>query len=178
MEQKLFTINELSKLSSNNVVECKFVEASRINLDANKVFKELVKIDRSGVGGIQPEYVWEYAKYHTDSELHKGVDWDINSAAKKYQLQQIHQIIYNLRVVKVRALNSDDTSMCIKVNFQPYTHLSTSKGYDSTFRIVSDVGKYEQLKRDAYRDLLHWQQKYLGIVELKEVFEAIDKLQI
>ena len=106
------------------------------------------------------------------------MDWDINSAAKKYQLQQIHQIIYNLRVVKVRALNSDDTSMCIKVNFQPYTHLSTSKGYDSTFRIVSDVGKYEQLKRDAYRDLLHWQQKYLGIVELKEVFEAIDKLQI
>lgn len=175
----IFTVCDIgTKFTEDNIQECKFVKGSRIKLDANKVCNELFEIKYNYETGVQDENVWDYAKEHVNSEIHKGIDWNEKSAAKKYQLQQIHQIIYNLRVVALTTKTGVGAKQVIKVNFQPFTHISTEKGYTDTFTIISNVDKYEQLKRDAYRDLLHWQQKYLGIVELKEVFEVIDKLQI
>lgn len=175
----IFTICDIgTKFTEDNIQDCKFVSGSRITLNANKVCSELFEVKRMYETGVQDENVWNYAKEHPNSEIHKGVDWNEKSAAKKYQKQQIHQIIYNLRVVALTSETETGEKQVFKVNFQPFTHISIEKGYTDTFTIISNEDKYEQLKKDAYRDLLHWQQKYLGIVELKEVFDAIDKLQI
>lgn len=177
MKEKMLYETDIKGLTEGNVSKCEFVKASRIKLDANKVYKEFVVINKE-YGNLQDEVVWQYAKDNETSELHKGVEWDKDIASKKYQLQQIHQIIYNLRVVTITTSDKNDKPITYKVNFQPYTHLSNAKGYSSTFEIISNEDKYEQLKRDAYRDLLYWQEKYKSVLEMKDIFDAIDKLQI
>lgn len=177
MEEKMLYDLDIKELSEGNVTKCEFVKASRIKLDANKVFSEFVEINAE-FGNLQDENIYLYAENNKSSEIYKGLEWNDTIAGKKYRLQQIHQIVYNLRVVTITASDNNDKPVTYKVNFQPYTHLSNAKGYSSTFRIVSNEDTYEQLKKDAYKDLLYWQQKYISIIELKDIFDAIDRLQI
>jgi hypothetical protein len=66
----------------------KFKEGSHINLDAEKVHKELNKIGEC----LTPEKVVEYARKE-NSELHKGFEWDDSIAAGKFRKEQARHII-------------------------------------------------------------------------------------
>ena len=154
----------------------KFREGCRINLDAEKTHLELEQIRLHNENNqLKPEEVVEYAKQHKDSELHKGFEWDTEKAAYQYNLIQARQIIYNIRIIKTEDNNVDNTK---KIEYTPYTHLDTISGYKSIIEVYKNEDDYEQLKQQAYRDLLYWERKYQNIIEFEIIFKDIENLKI
>ncbi len=152
-----------------------FKKGSRINLNAEKTYEELQTIKRNNISNIlEPPEVVEYARNNPQSELHKGFEWNDSKAAEQYRLQQARQIIYNIRIIQVE----DDVNVDVAktVEYIPYTHLDTISGYKSTIEVYKNEEDYEQLKQQAYRDLLYWSKKYNNIVEFKQIFEDIENL--
>lgn len=161
----------------------KFTSGSRINLDANKVYKELCEIQNNNEeGNLLPEEVLEWAKNHPLSELYKGIDWDDSIAAQKWRLQQCTKIIYNIRIVpgssNMEDIKEDNTPLRQDIQIVPFMHIDGVRGYQSTVQIVNNEDKYDQLKKQAYRDLESWRSKYQMITELKDLFDEIDTLLI
>lgn len=152
-----------------------FKKGSRINLNAEKTYEELQTIKRNNISNIlEPPEVVKYARNNPQSELHKGFEWNDSKAAEQYRLQQARQIIYNIRIIQVE----DDVNVDVAktVEYIPYTHLDTISGYKSTIEVYKNEEDYEQLKQQAYRDLLYWSKKYNNIVEFKQIFEDIENL--
>lgn len=151
-----------------------FRKGSRINLDAKKTHLELEQIRLNNKDNqLKPEEVLEYARNNIDSELHKGFEWDMEKAAYQYNLQQARQIIYNIRIIK---LDDNKVNNTKKIEYIPYTHLDTIEGYKSTIEVYKNKIDYEQLKNQAYRDLLYWKKKYENIIEFENIFKEIDNL--
>ena len=149
-----------------------FRKGSRINLDAKKTHLELEQIRLNNKDNqLKPEEVLEYARNNIDSELHKGFEWDMEKAAYQYNLQQARQIIYNIRIIK---LDDNKVNNTKKIEYIPYTHLDTIEGYKSTIEVYKNKIDYEQLKNQAYRDLLYWKKKYENIIEFENIFKEID----
>lgn len=152
-----------------------FRKGSRINLNAKKTYGELQIIKRNNVTNmLEPPEVVEYARNNPQSELHKGFEWDDSKAAEQYRLQQARQIIYNIRIIQVE--DNVNVDVAKTVEYIPYTHLDTIGGYKSTIEVYKNEDDYEQLKQQAYRDLLYWSKKYNNIMEFKQVFEDIENL--
>lgn len=152
-----------------------FRKGSRINLNAEKTYGELQIIKSNNIENmLEPPEVVEYARNNPQSELHKGFEWNDSKAAEQYRLQQARQIIYNIRIIQVE----DDVNVDVAktVEYIPYTHLDTISGYKSTIEVYKNEEDYEQLKQQAYRDLLYWSKKYNNIVEFKQIFEDIENL--
>lgn len=152
-----------------------FKKGSRINLNAEKTYEELQTIKSNNIENmLEPPEVVEYARNNPQSELHKGFEWNDSKAAEQYRLQQARQIIYNIRIIQVE----DDVNVDVAktVEYIPYTHLDTISGYKSTIEVYKNEEDYEQLKQQAYRDLLYWSKKYNNIVEFKQIFEDIENL--
>lgn len=152
-----------------------FKKGSRINLNAEKTYEELQIIKSNNIENmLEPPEVVEYARNNPQSELHKGFEWNDSKAAEQYRLQQARQIIYNIRIIQVE----DDVNVDVAktVEYIPYTHLDTISGYKSTIEVYKNEEDYEQLKQQAYRDLLYWSKKYNNIVEFKQIFEDIENL--
>ena len=152
-----------------------FRKGCRISLNAERTWGELEEIKRRNIYKmLEPPEVVDYARENPDSELHKGFEWDDSKAAEQYRLQQARQIIYNIRIIQVE----DDVNVDVAktVEYIPYTHLDTISGYRSTIEVYKNEEDYEQLKQQAYRDLLYWSKKYNNIVEFKQIFEDIENL--
>lgn len=160
-------------------VECKFREASHINLNAYKTYDELEEIKYNNVNRqLVPKEVVNYARQNVNSELHKGFEWDDDKAAEEYRLIQARQIIYNIRVTQLKPEDTDTENKVYNVVISPYTHLPGEEGYKSTVEVYQNENDYRKLKEKAYRELLYFQEKYKNIVEFKKVFEAIEDLYI
>lgn len=159
-----------------------FRKGSRINLNAEKVYNELIEIKNNNEDNIaSPAEVVEFAKTHKDSELNKGFEWDIEKAAYQYNLQQARHIINNIIRIEVKLPETVDDSEDIKehkIEFRPFTHLDGDIGYKSTIEIYSSEDNYERLVKQAFDDLKYWREKYNDIVEFKQIFEDIDNFNL
>ena len=153
-----------------------FRKESRITIDANKVGPELEYIQENNINKqLLPKDVVDYAKSHPESELYKGFEWNKDKAAYQYWLTQARQIIYNIRVIK---LEDNKVPLTYSVKVIPYVHIPGEIGYQTTSVVVKNENSYEKLKQKAYRDLLYWKEKYSMIVELEDIFKAIEYLKI
>ena len=156
-----------------------FRKGSRINIDAEKTWSELEIIKRNNVYKmLEPPEVVDYARENPDSELHKGFEWDDSKAAEQYRLQQARQIIYNIRITKVTEEREEDIIKPIQVEIVPYTHLDGQPGYKHTVEVYKNEDDYNQLKQQAYNDLIYWSKKYSNIVEFEQIYKDIDSLNI
>lgn len=128
--------------------------------DAQRVYEEL------GNTEITAKEILEKAK-NPDSELHKLFEWDDRKAAEKYRLQQAGAIVRNLVFV-----TDDEKEEPIRV-----FHISTEpKKYKPTKLILQQPDEYLALLQRAKDELYAFQRKYKSLVELEEVFDAIDAL--
>lgn len=128
--------------------------------DAQRVYEEL------GNTEITAKEILEKAK-NPNSELHKLFEWDDRKAAEKYRLQQAGNIVRNLVFV-----TDDEKEEPIRV-----FHISTEpKKYKPTKLILQQPDEYRALLQRAKDELYAFQRKYKSLVELEEVFDAIDAL--
>ncbi len=128
--------------------------------DAQRVYEEI------GDTSISAEEVVKKAE-DPNSELHKLFEWDDKKAGALYRLEQARHIICNLVFV-----TENENEEPVRV-----FHISTEpKTYKPTKLILQQPDEYQALLKRAKDELYAFQRKYRSLVELEEVFDAIDAL--
>lgn len=136
-----------------------------INADAQKVGKELEKIET--LGELNNEAVLKYAEEHPKSELYKCFDWDDTEASKKWRLNQASRIICSISV----EIKEEPT-----VKQRIYVNVRSSETGKRKFKNIRDVlendDEYNQLVNKAKEDFNKCKEKYDTIInrdDLKDI---------
>ena len=132
--------------------------------DAETVYKEITALGDT----FSPEEIVEAAKDEA-TELHKCFEWNDSVAAEKYRLHQARMIFTQL---VVRTETSDNTPVAVRV----ISSASVSNIYTPTKMLVKSDTEYADLLERVKRELQAFKQKYATVVELQEIFTAIDAL--
>lgn len=132
--------------------------------DAETVYKEITALGDS----FSPADIVEAAK-NESSELHKCFEWDDSVAAEKYREHQARMVITQL---VVRTETTDNTPVSVRV----ISSANAMNSYVPTKMLIRSEPEYADLLERAKRELRAFQQKYITVVELQEIFTAIDAL--
>ncbi len=152
-------------------------DASRFkHLDANKVHEEGLEIYKE-FGNIEGQTVVNWAREHKDSEYYKGLEWNDTVAGEAFRVIQARQITSGIILNDYTDKdNATDTKVTIPVNTRAFYNVERGKGYEPVEIIMKNEDKYESLKQEALNRFLSLKKQYQFIVELKPIFDAIDKL--
>lgn len=132
--------------------------------DAETVYKEITALGDS----FSPADIVEAAR-NESSELHKCFEWDDSVAAEKYREHQARMVITQL---VVRTETTDNTPVSVRV----ISSASERNSYVPTKMLIRSEPEYADLLERAKRELRAFQQKYVAVVELQDIFAMIDTL--
>lgn len=144
--------------------------------DAQIVADELKGIQAENNEEVKPKDIVQYAKAHTDSELHKCFTWDNTNAAEKWRIEEAKMIIRNIVVVYNEPTKKEETRQ-LQVRWAFRT--DPTGGYKRTEYIVKNPDEHEKLVAMAKAELASFRRKYEILsddVLMREIFEAIDKV--
>jgi len=148
-------------------------KGAQFNAKKAQVYGEcLDKISEKNNNTITPYYVIEEAR-SPRNPLHEVFDWDDNSAAEKYRLEQARHLINHL-VVEVRY---DHTKKEQKAFFNVTDRINeddSERVYVNFERVLSDPEKREQVVGNALKELYYWKEKYNDYKEFGKIFMAIE----
>lgn len=132
--------------------------------DAETVYKEITALGDS----FSPADIVEAAR-NESSELHKCFEWDDSIAAEKYREHQARMVITQL---VIRTETTDNTPVSVRV----ISSASERNSYVPTKMLIRSEPEYADLLERAKRELRAFQQKYVAVVELQDIFAMIDTL--
>lgn len=132
--------------------------------DAETVYKEITALGES----FSPADIVEAAR-NESSELHKCFEWDDSIAAEKYREHQARMVIAQL---VVRTETTDNTPVSVRV----ISSANAMNSYMPTKMLIRSEPEYADLLERAKRELRAFQQKYITVVELQDIFAMIDTL--
>lgn len=122
--------------------------------------------DRQGI--LRVDAVHDWAKAHPNSELHKAIEWNVNAAALKWQLQQIRQLI------KLHIVTDDGEPEVVSLSID---RVKPGGGYRKIEDVVADKELSEIMLDDALAELDRMRVKYRFVKELTDVWAATDKVR-
>ena len=132
--------------------------------DAETVYKEITALGDS----FSPADIVEAARNEL-SELHKCFEWDDSIAAEKYREHQARMVVAQL---VVRTETTDNTPVSVRV----ISSANAMNSYMPTKMLIRSEPEYADLLERAKRELRAFQQKYITVVELQDIFAMIDTL--
>lgn len=140
-----------------------------------QVAGEMIESIEERDGSVTPQAFLE-ASRPEDSPTHGAFEWDDSVAAEKFRLTQSRQIINSIQVKII----SDDAEHTERkaiafVNVTDGRHNPAQ--YKSVNVALADSESREIVLRNALQELEAFQKKYEGLVELQEVFSAINNLK-
>jgi hypothetical protein len=125
-------------------------------------------------GQLKPEDVVAAAKPIT-SPIHDFFDWNDETAAVKWRVQQARYYLSTLEVM----VKTDGSTMSQKAWFSVNTKMKAGKGTKRAYvvidRALTESDLRVQVIQDALRELVYWEQKYKDYVEFRNVFSAIEQ---
>ena len=134
--------------------------------DPNKIGAELEIIEKTDE--LNPTTVLEYARNHTDSELHSAFEWNDSIAAEKYRKDVASRIISSIRVEII-----EDEKKRTNKPIKAYVQTSRLQKYEPIEVFVKDLDKYQLLLEKAYRELNVVKDKYAELTEIQELLKDI-----
>lgn len=135
---------------------------------------ELESIRRSNNGLLDPVLVVDYAR-DENTLLHNKFEWDDTVAGDQYRIWQARRIIrLELTVIGNTKGNGQ---MRTYVSLIADRRSENERGYRSLIEVLSDEELKLQLLEEAKADMLLFKRKYRMLVELAEVFEAMDRVK-
>ncbi len=135
---------------------------------------ELETIRRSNNGLLDPVLVVDYAR-DEDTLLHNKFEWDDTVAGEQYRIWQARHIIRLELTVIGNTRNNGQ--MRTYVSLIADRRSENERGYRSLVEVLSDEELKLQLLEEAKADMLLFKRKYRMLVELSEVFEAMDRVK-
>lgn len=135
-------------------------------IDKYKVSAEDCYAELQTLKEVTPRSVVDLAK-NEDSKLHDDFEWDNEIAGDKYRLSQAREMIQLLAFEPIEEKHEP-----IRVYY-----ISTEKSvYKPVEMIMKKEDEYQALLKRALAELESFKKKYSTLVELEEVFRAIEEL--
>lgn len=135
-----------------------------IKADANEAGKQFEELEKTV--GVNPQTVLD-ANRAEDAPLHNEFEWDNNTAAENYRLQQAGQLIRML-CIKPTIESKDSTPI--------RAFIRTEENYESLNVVLNAQDKRKYMLDAALKELRAFQAKYKALKELKPIFDICDKI--
>lgn len=129
--------------------------------DATKCHAEVMSLEK-----ITPETVVQYAE-NPESELHKCFEWSNEIAAKKWRLHTARNLIGSFVLIKKEP--EEQPKRVFQIS-------SDTNVYQPVTFFMRNESEYELLLSRAKAELNAIKNRYQQIVELENVFTAIEEL--
>ena len=138
-----------------------FFKINKYKVSAQDCYDELQTLRE-----ITPQNVVDLAR-SKDSKLHNDFEWDNEIAGEKYRLSQAREMIQLLAFEP-----NKETHEPIRVY-----QISTEKTvYKPVEKILKNEDEYQNLLKRALAELESFKKRYSTLVELEQVFRAIEEL--
>jgi len=110
-----------------------------------------------------------------ETHLHRDFLWDNDKAGHRYRLQQARQIIVRANI-RIEKQDGSGTTIVQSYVSEPDNRRDRKNGggYTLITTVIKDKSRYEKLLEDAKQYIKTFRHKYSELVELNELFEAID----
>lgn len=105
-----------------------------------------------------------------DAPLHDEFEWDDETAAEEYRLQQARHII---NCLCVKAEGAEKAAEPVRAFFKIE---KSAEMYDSLTVILRSEDKHAALLRAAAAELAAFQRKYNALAELQPLWEVIEQI--
>jgi len=142
---------------------------------AQEYGEELARLEKE-LGFLSPENVTTAAE-KKDSPLHEVFEWNENSAARKWRLEQARNL---LRSIEVETALKDGTTRRIRafLNVKLVQKNTPERKYINVETVAKSPPLRVQIIEQAKQELIHWKERYkLYSQEFDEIFELIEKVQ-
>lgn len=146
----------------------KWKEERAYRVPAQVVGQELEKLRTKFNGRLEPDMVVHVAK-SASHPLHELFEWDDNVAAQAYRVGQARAVIRSIEVVIEEAPKSKPVRAFVSVV------RDRDRSYTSVQHAMSDEDLRKQVLMQAMSELEAWRKRYAELVELANVFAAIDE---
>ena len=138
-----------------------FFKINKYKVSAEDCYSELQTLKE-----ITPQNVVDLAR-SKDSKLHDDFEWDNEIAGEKYRLSQAREMI-RLLTFEPKEETYEPTRVY---------QISTEKTvYKPVEVILQNNDEYQNLLKRALAELKSFKKRYSTLVELEEVFRAINEL--
>ena len=129
---------------------------------------ELALVKDANHGLLKPVDVVNWAAENPDSLLYGRFEWSDAKAGHQYRLWQARHIIN----VQVTSVETQNTRLFVSVQSQ---RKLADGGYHSVEEVLDNPPLYAEVLEEARRELNRLRRKYRALVELKSIWDAIDK---
>lgn len=129
--------------------------------DANKAYEEISRLEE-----ITPQNVVNLAR-NENSVIHNDFEWNDEIAGEKYRNIQASEMIRNFVI---------ETKEEEKPPIRALQITTVTNVYKPTEFFVKNEDEYQSLLKRALSELQGFKARYSSLVELEDVFKAIDKL--
>lgn len=146
-------------------------EGFRLPGDPNEVGTHLEALRQKQEGFLTAEEILKDA-HKKRSPIHPYFEWNDTDAAREYRLSQARYLMRAIVVVREEGVEAEPHRAFVVVSSE-----GKSDRYTSTRDALSDEDMRNQLLERARNEMLAWRRRYSELVELAEVFQAIDKIQ-
>lgn len=132
--------------------------------DANLVGHEIEQLDFK-----TPENIVEYAR-DKDTELHKVFEWDDSVASELYRKNQATTMLNNLVYIVRENIGSPAKEV------KAFVNTKRNEEYKTIEYVLNSPTEYSRMLEKATNRLKAVRNQYSELIELKEIYDLIDKL--
>lgn len=143
--------------------------AAHIRVDAQAAGEELERIKRMHNGRLDQEDIVEAASNEANP-LHEHFEWDDETAAGKWRLEQASELIRSIEIVFERP-DHEPTTIRAFVNIES----QEDRFYVSTVDAMADPELRRQVVVRAWKELEAWRQRHAELTEFGKIFSEIDQ---
>jgi len=155
-----------------------FRDGSRFRqTQAQAVGEELERIAKKHGGkldSLSPHIVLAEAK-KPSSTLHAMFDWNDEAAAIKHRLHEARKLLGSIRVVYTSEPDMAPRNVFVSIKSM---RGSDSESYVPMARVLNDSDLRHEAIMQALSEAESWQRRYEHLVELSQVFKAIDRERV
>lgn len=130
--------------------------------------EELERLRNLHGGVITPQHIVTAARPKS-SPLHGSFTWDDGDAAHQWRLEQARHLLRIYVTTIGDGRKEKETRMYVSLGVDR----ANAGGYRSIVDVLSDARMRTQLLEDAKMDMMRFQAKYAGLVELAGVFKSM-----
>lgn len=151
------------------------MKPTSIDVRAEAIRSALIAISERNSGVLSAAHVVDAAR-DPSSPLHDEFEWDDDVAAEAYRLAQAGALV---RRVKLHIVRSVDVGKKVQITttraFQSRpSQRNRAGGYESIQDILNDEDKRAEMLAQVLRELAAYRKRYDQLVELNDVWRAID----
>ena len=123
---------------------------------------------RGADGLIRVDRTHDWAVAHPESALYRALDWNDQSAARKYRLHQIRLLI------AVHIVDADGNRQTISL----LADRGAGGGYRDTEAVFDHAEMRQMALREALAEFTRVRERYEYLTEMAAVYEALDAVHV